>query len=69
MNLVLTSNICYFLEYEFNLSISTYLTDRNVECMESYAAEPHKSKSDVDPSNLKVSFVPNWMNQLQISAK
>ena len=34
--------------------------------MVSYIAEPSESKGDVDPSNLEVSFVPNWMNKLQI---
>ena len=43
-----------------------YLTDRNIECMVSCVTDPSESKSYVDPLNLKVSFMPNWMNQLQI---
>ena len=34
--------------------------------MVSYVTEPRESKGDVDPPNLKVSFMPNWMNQFQI---
>ena len=44
----------------------SYLTDRNIEGMVNDITEPSESKSFVDPLNLKVSFMPNWMNQLQI---
>ena len=49
------------------LSVYYYLTDRYLIRCQNHVTKPDYSKGDVDPSNLEVSFVPNWMDQFQIS--
>ena len=44
-----------------------YLTDRYLIRCQNHVTKPDYSKGDVDPSNLEVSFVPNWMDQFQTS--
>ena len=43
-----------------------YLTDGYLIRCQSHVGNPDYGKSDIDPSNLKVCFMPNWMNLSQI---
>ena len=43
-----------------------YLTCRNLIRFINNVAQPDESKGDIYPTDIKMGFVPNWMNQLQV---